>query len=151
MPTTSLRESIVENLKTTIEAIESGSSYFTTVRRVLRGVEPVRNLTETPTIWIWDTVETKELDNISQYHCTLQIDVIAMSTAYESRPQLMTQLLHDVEKAVMADITRGGYAIDTKITGNEAFLEVEAEPLVGITIGLVVDYLHSVTDPSAVT
>lgn len=61
---------------------------------------------------------------------------------------VLSGILGDIEKALMVNNTRGGYAIDTNIKSNVPFETVEGQPHAGLTIELEILYQHTQSDPS---
>jgi hypothetical protein len=62
---------------------------------------------------------------------------------------VLNSLLGDIEKAIMVDRTRGGYAKNTVLRNNVQLNVVEGQPSVGLTIEIEVTYTHRQDNPSA--
>ena len=60
---------------------------------------------------------------------------------------ILNSLLGDIEKAIMQDITRGGFAKDTNIKSNVLFETLEGQPQAGVVMELEIIYQHKQDDP----
>lgn len=145
---TPVREAILDNIVSTLEAI-AAPSYHTTVSAVhrLRGLNAL-SLTAFPAIMVstpradWD--DTTHGLQIGSMHLTLRL---ALQGGADGQEQL-SWFLDDVKVALLADYTRGGVARDTQITGDEAYQSDEATNVFGADIFVNVKFAHLYTDPN---
>jgi len=80
---------------------------------------------------------------------TIYLDVWMRQDAGDLQPtdSILNILLGDIEKALMVDYTRGGFAKDTNIKSNVLFETLEGQPQAGIVIELEIIYQHKQDDP----
>jgi hypothetical protein len=148
----SIRESILLNLKTTLEGITTVAGYNYTILSVQRWQSRGNNYASVPCIVINSGAEDKEPGPDPQTTCKFIVFIEAThrqdDDSTENSDTIISKLLADIEKAVMADYTRGGYAEDTKILGNVPFETVEGQPAFGIIVNVEIHYRHKNTDPA---
>jgi hypothetical protein len=151
--TTSRREYILQNIKTALEAITVAHGYNNTVASVQRWAQKGNILQSVPAIIINSGQEEKRQEPNPQVTCkfTVYLDVWTRQDDTDTTPsdQVVSGLLLDVEKALMADYTRGGYAGDTRVMNNVPFETVDGMPSFGVQIEVEIIYKHLLTDPAA--
>jgi len=149
----SIRESILKNLKTTMQGITVANGYNYTIASVQRWESKGNNYQAVPCIVINSGPEDKEDGPEPQTTCRFTVFIEAThrqdDDSTESSDSIMSKLLVDIEKALTADITRGNYAENTKILGNIPFEVIEGQPAFGIIINLEIMYRHKNSDPTA--
>ena len=149
---TSIRENILAELKTTLEAITVAHGYANTIASVQRWNQRGNPLALVPCIVVNSGQEEKKPEPNPQATCkfTIYLDVWYRQDDDETRPsdQIISSLLADVEKALMVDPTRGGNAEDTNILNNTPFETLEGQPSFGIIVELEIIYKHKLTDPT---
>jgi len=147
----SIREKILDNIKSTLEDIKASKGYYNTVASVQRWSQHGNNLVDVPCIIISSGPETKKPEPNPLYTCrwTVFIDAITRHDESSTEPtdRLINKMIADVEKALMVDITRGGYAMDTNLVNNVPFEAVEGQPNVGAVIEIDIVYQHKQSDP----
>ncbi|MDP2943365.1 MAG: hypothetical protein Q8O36_07695 [Candidatus Omnitrophota bacterium] len=146
-----VRESILENIKTTLEAITEAGGYRNTIASVQRWRQSGNSLVNIPCIVINAGPETKEPVPNPFTTCRFTVYLDIWTRQDEPYPAstdvLLNSLLGDVEKALMIDITRGDFAKDTNIRSNVMFETAEGQPHAVIIIELEIVYQHRQTDP----
>ncbi|MCX5711766.1 MAG: hypothetical protein NTY47_01680 [Candidatus Omnitrophica bacterium] len=151
--TNSLRENILANLATTLNTIKTTGGYNNTIASVQRWNQRGNPLEAVPCIVINSGPEEKKPEPNPQATCkfTVYLDVWYSQDDDETRSsdEILSSLLTDVEKAIMTDPTRGGYAEDTNILNNIPFETVQGQPSFGIILELEIIYKHKLTDPTA--
>jgi len=119
--TESKRELILQNLKTTLTAINGVDPYWTDVQSVKRVASAPTEFEgeEKPGILILSTGEPEEVENQHAYHDrrTLKIGIIGILDKTSSdEGTSINRFMKDVARDVMADVTRGGNATQTFVT-----------------------------------
>jgi len=146
-----VRESILENLKTTLETISVANGYHNDVASVQRWRQSGNSLILVPCIVINAGPEEKEPvpNPFTTCKFTIYLDVWIRQAQDDpqSTDMLLNSLLGDIEKALMIDYARGGYAKDTNIKSNVLFETLEGQPQAGIIIELEIVYQHKQNDP----
>ena len=151
----SRRELIRQNIITTLEGITIASGFNNDIANVEGWKQRGNPLKNVPCIVVSLGRETKDPDPHPQATCTLPVFIDLWTRQGESdeteTDQLLNSLLLDIEKAIMADETRGGYAENTIIRSNMPFETVEGQPHCGLIIELEIVYQHKLTDPASYT
>jgi len=146
-----VRESILENLRTTLEQITVANGYHNDIVSVQRWRQSGNSLLNVPCIVINAGPEEKEPvpNPFTTCRFTVYLDVWMRQDAADLQPTdaLLNSLLGDIEKALMVDYTRGGFAKDTNIKSNVLFETLEGQPQAGIVIELEIIYQHKQDDP----
>jgi len=146
-----VRESILENLRTTLETILIANGYHNDIASVQRWRQSGNSLLNVPCIVINAGPEEKEPvpNPFTTCRFTVYLDVWMRQDASDLQPTdaLLNSLLGDIEKALMVDYTRGGFAKDTNIKSNVLFETLEGQPQAGIVIDLEIIYQHKQDDP----
>jgi hypothetical protein len=147
-----IRENVLSNLQTTLEAIKKTGGYNNDIASVQRWSQRAQTFASMPTIIINAGPEEKKPEPNPLATCTFNvyIDIWTnhLETDIRSSDEILNSLLGDTEKALMADITRGGNAIDTNILRNYPFQSIEGQPSIGISIEIEIIYQHQQTDPA---
>lgn len=142
---TSIRELILQNVETTLQGLD-GIAFPTEVRRVERSSSVVQNVREFPTIFMLEPVETvlhrpagmMTFTLTLKLECWLLDDLTGVNTD-------VNDFLRDVANVLLADHTRAGHAIDTKLGANEAFVS-QSNRQAGIFVDVLINYRTSVVD-----
>lgn len=147
-----VRENIFLNIKTTLEGITIANGYANTLASVQRWKQQGNPTKSSPTVIISAGAETKTpARSYNLTHCTLGVMLDVWVREAESSTSdsevILNSLLGDIEKAINVDITRGGYARDTRIMSVANFETVDGEPKCGLIIELEIIYAHKQTDP----
>lgn len=146
-----VRETILENIKTTLEGITVANGYVNTIASVQRWKQSGNLTVDIPCIFISAGPEEKlqslEQSNNAVQSCNFTVNIEVWTRHDEavvegSTDTVLNSLLGDVEKALLVDHTRGGNAEDTKLTGNIPFETVEGLPHVGLIIETQILYRH---------
>lgn len=154
MPET-VRERILANLKTTLEAIKiaDGYNFDFTSQTVQRWSMHGNKLTDLPAVVISPgNEEERSLPNaFEECYLTVFLDVFFVNAEGDavSTDTYLNRLLGDIKKAVLLDHTRGTDAIDTDVSGITPFETTEGQPFAGIIIELTIRYRHVRLDPTA--
>jgi hypothetical protein len=148
----SVREKILENIRTTIATVTIANGYVNTLASVQRWKQIGNSCKDIPCVVIVEDSENKKPVPNPNFSCILPVDILIYTRQEESDTRstgtLLNSLLADVEKVLMVDVTRGGYAHDTNITGNDPFPTVPGEPAAGIILNIEIEYQHTQTDPT---
>jgi len=146
-----VRESILENLRTTLSGITVANGYDNDIASVQRWRQSGNSLLNVPCIVINAGPEEKEPvpNHFTTCKVTVYLDVWMRQDAADPQATdtLLNSLLGDVEKALMQDITRGNFAKDTNIKSNVLFETLEGQPQAGIILELEIIYQHKQDDP----
>lgn len=152
----SIRESIMKDIKATLEGVTVGAGYANTIASVQRFRQAGQSTLQVPCVFLIETTEEAAdgPDPLITKHLTVVLYVVTRqdeSTDSRSGDEVMNSLRADIEKAVLSTRTRGGYAIDTKPLGSEEMdLEVGG-PDLKTQLHFEVMYRHQNTDPTAAT
>ena len=150
---TTVRELILQNIKTTLEGISIANGYNNDFENVQRYDVHNSTLVNLPCIIMSVVGEEKQLSPHPFFTCTMRVSIDVFFTQAEddttSTYQYINSFLGDVEKAIMQDVYRGSLADNTIITGNEAFEIGEKTSFSGVIIDIEIQYKHKYNDPEA--
>ena len=147
-----VREKIMQNIETTMDGISKANGYNNDIADVQRWRQGGNPRVNVPCIVINCGPEEKEQSQEPLTTCMLIVNIDVWIRHDEddvpgSTDAILNSLLGDVEKALMVDITRGGYAVDTVSERNIPFAMDEGAPHAGITMDVGIHYRHKITDP----
>ncbi len=149
---TSIRESILENIKTTLQEITIANGYNNTLVSVERWKQRGNNIRLVPCVVVNAGPEEKQPRPNPQVTSKLSVflDVYMRQddTDTTNSDTVINSLALDIEKALMIDYTRGGYAEETNIINIVPFESLEGQPIFGIIFELEIIYKHLLTDPA---
>jgi hypothetical protein len=147
----SIRENILQNIKTTLEGITTVNGYDYTIASVQRWNQKGNISKSVPFIIIHSGPEDKTPQPNPQATCKFSISLAVWTRqdddATTASDETLSSLLAGVEKVLMVDPTRGGHAEDTNILSNIPFETVEGQPSFGIIVEIEIIYKHLLTDP----
>lgn len=114
---------ILENLQTALGAADGGSDYFYDLNVVKIG-EDIFQAAYYPAVTIGigemgRLYENKEGRVLWAGNFRWSLSVIGAIEGYTDGPKRLIRMFHDIYRAVMADYTRGGVALNTIVTGAE--------------------------------
>lgn len=146
---TPVDELVLENIRATLAAVAAPSFHYT-----LKSVSRLQDLStkqvvEFPAAFI-GTPRYVWSDKINPlYSATMEVTVRAFVEDIVSFSTSLSWLGADVRQALLADVTRGGVAVDTKITAQEPFMSVEGDgPSNAVDLTVQVRFRHLFTDPN---
>jgi hypothetical protein len=152
---THIRESILAELETTLNTIRTtgGYNYNVTAERWKRSGNPMAEAAEgAPKVVIYAGPEDKEPgpdpQTSSKWSIILDCWMVLTEDSTELPDTALNKLLLDIEKAIMIDYTRGGYAEFTQEVSVVPFTYTEGRAYFGVLITLDIQYKHRNTDPS---
>ena len=153
MPT--VRENILANIKSTLEGITPANGYENAIASVQRWDKRGNALRLVPCIVVSSGPEQKDPfpNPMFTCHLTVYLDVWVRQDSSDDQgtDSILSSLLGDIEKAIMADHTRGGFAKNTVMRSNVPFESVEGQPHAGLIIEIEVLYQHQQTNPAIST
>lgn len=144
---------IQTSLKTALENISAGATYFYTASTVEHRENENQQLNRGDFIVGLNNVSRESDETQGKYYYRAQFDVtaiIAPDAAVED-DQARARLWSDVQAAVMADpqrtVSSVRYAIDTQVLSPD--IQDQYDERVGITVPVEVYYRTSITDPTS--
>ncbi len=148
-----MREQILEAIKTQLETISIANGYVNDIDNVQRWNQRGNPVEPSPCIIIAAGEEQKAPSPNPLYTCELPVFIDVWMCQEEDDATAtditLSSLLGDVEKCLMVDPSLGGLATEVTLRGNAPFEGIEGSPNAGIVVILQVQYQHRVTDPSA--
>lgn len=153
MPSDTIKEKILKNIKTTLESIKTSSGYENTIASVQRYQVNGQDTSEYPYIIIVqgdDEVAFQGPDPQITRAMTVHFDVFTRQdvvTDPRAGDELMNTLQDDIESALQSDATRGTNADDTGPV--EVMPQPPEEGSVDINsiMSVQISYRHQRTDP----
>lgn len=148
----SIREKIVKNVVSALQAITIANGFDVDVAAVLRFRRGILQVNEFPTLLV--NVEGEDivpgpvgLNPIGTYTSDMRIVIACYIRQHETTAEEANKLLANVQKKLMEDSTRGGDAVDSNFTSSEDFIDDESEPRGGVSLVLEVKYRFLRKDP----
>ena len=148
---TSIREYIMDDLIADIKTVKKVNGYDNDISdgRVFRASASV-DTNAFPSVYVFEGDESiveREYSG-SNTHVVKDMEVLVevWDSSYDDLAGLINSIEADVIKAILADSTRGGYAIVTEQTGSTPFF-VESENIGGRIISFNIRYEHKEIDP----
>jgi len=163
-PTNPANEQIAAQLRTNVAAITAGATYFNTYSTVLRPKSFGSDITPADKLVIMteeEPVRFEEFDAMANprrigWRMTIVFSVFLFIADDASEPlqELINQVIHDIQKGVMADpqISDGAsnLALDTMPLDPVSVRPEEAQGYEGVIVPFVVTYRVREDDPSAI-
>ena len=150
----SVRGDILDDVKTVLEGITTGNGFFQTINKVddqsIRAPEDI-NDEEFPILFITDGDENKKPGDVDSKDCVLTIIITGIIKQQNDEDDIQDRrrkIQNDVEKALMAQESRGGKAIRTEITQISTDKGL-SQTYTLFQLDLDVDYFHNRSDPSS--
>lgn len=144
---------MLENIRTTLLSIQGGPTYNHTIRNVVEFEAWDDDLMVFPSCMLIASSTTEEDSQFTDRQTIgMDFSVIAVLRDWvqSSARKQTSRLAADIKLALLADVTRGGYARDTHITRTERFhYDVGTGPRAGITLYGNVQFRHIRANPYA--
>lgn len=105
-------------------------------------VDRVTALTETelPGIIYRDPDEDEEALTMGYHHMTMKVEIEVATYGPTAPKDVRNKLVADVKKAVRTDLSWGGLALDTRITGRSMQIDHVERLIAGAVIRVEIDY-----------
>lgn len=149
----SVRERIMKNIQTTLEAITVANGYANTLNAVERVLQRGQS-SQPPMAYVLegddDVIAQAPLGYLSR---NLNVGILLVEQQDDaidarSASEVMSGLIADVQTAMMLDHRRGDLAINTEEVAVSPIQIEEGQPLLMPTIAYRIHYRHLLTDPS---
>lgn len=141
----SIREKILQNIETTLTAVTSLSS-------VQRWKMHGNTFLNVPCVIINAGPEPKQPSPNPLMACQLTVflDLWIRQAETDTTPTdtVLNNIFSDIETALMADVTRGGFAVDSLVKNSVPGATIEGEPSALLEIELEIHYRHQQSDPT---
>ncbi|HYF53117.1 MAG TPA: hypothetical protein VEA41_02535 [Salinarimonas sp.] len=147
------RKRILDNIASTLAAVTTGGGYNFTIGEAKRGLKAFDSVPadKFPVCYVAGADEVRTNVTNTQFRSDLRVSVVGYVKAAnaaddEALEQRLDNLIEDITKALMVDITRGGYATLTEI------VEVDTDkgawqPFAGVEMVVRCQYRASVSAP----
>lgn len=146
----SVRELIEQNVKTTLEGVTIANGYQVNILQVFRYGQPFPATPECPAAQIIPEGETYEPAPHPLYTAKLTLMVALLVEAEVGKvAKAINDILADVTKALMADVTRGGNAVRTFILSSSVYESGVTEPIGDVRLRVEIHYRMSFSNPYA--
>lgn len=144
-----IRKLILDNVKTTLEGINGAGSYRSTVQKVAHIGLNALDIQTYPFVAIGPPSFRFDDGQYSKISVELTLTLLLVIRTATNATDTLHDLLEDVGLALRADVTRGGYAVDTHLRGDNQFVPEISEPIYGTEVEVAITYRHLNTDPAA--
>lgn len=149
---TPVKERVVTHIVSTLEAIDGSPSYHHEILAVKRQSpdNPVLVFTaqEFPAIIVSHADIVRSDDVNAMIQCELGVTLRASLLDRENHATELEWLVADLHKALLTDVTRGGIAVDTKITGETVYDQEEQTGIASVDLAVRVRFRHLYDDPN---
>lgn len=139
-----VKELILQNLETTLDAIAAGADYYTEVRSVDRARSLVQAVDDTPAVLILPdgtTYDTEPARLVGVVSGTFRVGLLLVARDATTPQLTIERFIRDVHKALLVDITRGGNALNTRLVTDDVYIPVEeTDPIVLGDLLVEIDY-----------
>ena len=141
-----IKEKILDNIDATLQTITKANGYNNDIESVQRWSQEGPSLVDVPAA----VIVTGHRDGKPEPNPKTSnvLEVFIEIWVRNATDEILNSLEGDVEKALMQDYTRGGYADDTNVLGSDPFEGTVGNPHAGIEILLGIKYKHLQTDPT---
>jgi len=149
--TSSIREHIIDNLITAIKTVKKSAGYDNDISdgRVFRAAASV-DTNAFPSVYVFEgdelIVEREHAGSATRIFKDMDVLVEVWVSDYDDLSVTINSIEADVIKAIMADTTRGGYAVTTEQTGSTPFF-LDGSNIGGRIISFNIRYGHRESDP----
>lgn len=146
---TARREAVIQAVKARLETITTGNGYEQTVAKVYRPQKSALTVNEWPNLQIIDRGDAVRWHIRDAYENRMTLEIIGHIEKGDDteRVDAISDLLADVEKAVMVDETFSSLARRTWVSALALDLSEPSEPIAQGSITLEIMYRVSRTDP----
>ncbi len=144
-----VRERILKNLVEAIQGASTAFGYALDVKAVDRKRRTKYQAHELPAVNVFELREQKERGPYGYVTCQLPLLLEITVPDLTRQAEADNLAMAAVVKAVLADPTRGGLAIDTWEMNNEPFAGEQNDPTGGMRVGIAIQYRHKEDDPYA--
>lgn len=157
---TTAEVAIVDDVIEALEQIKSGGGQFNTdVTTIMRMLGNVMEVPQRPAILVTPMASPRShacpnglrrIDLGLVITCVIDVFQSAGSLGrdFKDTEKVIREFAADVEKAVTADITRGGRAIDTTIVSVDIYEIHESMPVAAAEVTLTIPFRHLTQDPT---
>lgn len=152
----SVREAIMKQIQSTLQAITIGNGYANTVNAVERLLQRGQS-SQPPMAYVLEGEDDASQGPIfgadSLISRTLSVGVTMIVQQDDdidarSASEAMNSLIADVQKAMQVDYSRGGLAVNTEEVSVSPVQIDEGLPLLSATVAYRIAYRHRRTDPT---
>lgn len=130
-----VKEAILDDLQTALEAISGGGAYYTTVASVSRINTVPIELRDYPAIVITplgtDYDQPGEATTLAIY-AGFRVRLTLVVRTRDDASGTLENFIRDVHKSILVDISRGGRAINTRMVSDEVYYPTQIEEPVAI-------------------
>lgn len=151
MPDLSIRERVIQAMKTTLEsmALPTYQFAFDQVRR-----EPFKNMSggKKYSVAIFDDADIRspDTDPVVRVSLKVALEIIVYIESSESPTTTLNMVISEVERALMVDRTFGNLAIDVTVDRTEHDIEGRFDKYAETTMFLTVSFRHNNSNPASI-
>jgi hypothetical protein len=143
------KTTIINSCLTAIGAIVRGSTYERTVSLARRNASALPEIPTADAVWVETTTQAKSTLTSGVAAVTLTVTFGCLVVDSLDLGKAVDDIEADVERALAVDITRGGYALDTRVVRTEEFIAEAQSPVGGALIDVEIKYRHADGNPYA--
>lgn len=148
----SVKERVLQNIVSTLQNIKIIEGFAFDIGAVLRYRIAGYDTLDYPALLVVGNRETKvrrtASPDKSDVTLLVTIEVLATNDSLQDSEEYHDLIMRDVEGALMQDVTRGGMARYTDVTGTSFTVVAQQNPFALSIISVTVTYQHTTSDPT---
>ncbi len=146
---------VVDNVVSTLKGITTGAGFANNLdknEQVTAFGESAPAVSKFPAVLVHvleDTGDHQAIAGFVEHTMSLALQCIVRDGSRTTARATAQAMVADIQVALMADHTRGGYAIDSRVIGDAVDFDLTSLPHVYFTVVVEVDYRHGIKDPTS--
>lgn len=152
MPSEPVREKVLQYFTSTLGGVKADATYWTTIDSVSRVWQPPETTSGTHVVVYSRADRTQPYDGrgaaAGVLDTWLDVDVLAFMPTEIASDTDATRLCADIERAILADRTCDGNAINLRLTGRDVVAISDSNPYSYVAVHFTVRYRHEFANPS---
>lgn len=144
-----IRDGILSNLRSTLLLIQAGATYRSSVKSVEFVAHNSEEFATFPSIGIGPASYRMSDSQYRRISVDMSLTLMLVVHSSTDPAKAARDLFEDVSLALRADVTRGGYAIDTHVLSDNPQAPGIGDPVFGTEVEINILYRHQDNDPAA--
>lgn len=142
-----IREQILSNLVTSLSLIQT-PGYTVNIAKVRRWNGDTLDINEFPSIIVAPTGENHDDSRLSLISSVMSVSLYLVLRSSNWQTEI-NKFLADMRVAITADVTRGGYAVTTRILSDQVYdVSRTTDPVASASVDLEILYRTLYEDPT---
>lgn len=144
---------VIENLVSTLRGITKAGGYDNSLDKAEQVVafgESIPEVSKFPAVLVHVVEDAGDYEfhaGFVEHRMVLALQCIARDGNANTARSTAQGLVADIQRALMNDHQRGGYAIDTRVSADAVEFDLTSLPHIYFTVAVEIEYRHGVRDP----